>query len=168
MNYRAIESEDDFEFIIKRCVEEAKNGHFSRNYALPIPSIQAGLRSQIECAVTDSPYPFEPGNPRHGTGAQITLVVQEDQRIGFILLLEHMPGSWNDKVELHLLSIVPEHRGRGIGTKIVRDILNLIPARKIYARCYVVSKVMIGILEKNGFQTEATSCQGTQTLNLQR
>lgn len=168
MNYRAIESEDDFEFIIKRCIEEAKDGHFSKNYALSIPAVQAGLRSQIACAVNDSPYPFEPGNPRHGTGAKITLVAQEGQRIGFILLLEHMPGSWNDKVELHLLSIVPEHRGCGIGTRVVRDLLNSLPAREIYARCYSVSKVMIGVLEKNGFQIEATSCQGTQTLILRR
>lgn len=166
--YRDVASEDDYEFIIARCIAEAQDGHFSEIYVSQIPAIQKGLLHQMACAVNDLPYPLEPGNPRQGTGAKILIIERNKKRAGFLLLLEDMPGTWNKRIELHLLSILPEYRDKDIGKQVVKDILTFTPAREIYARCYVKSVAMIHILTKIGFKITNTSNQGTQTLTLRR
>ena len=90
------------------------------------------------------------------------------KRAGFLLLLEDMPGSWNRKIELHLLSILPEYRGKGLGMQVVKDILINTQAPEIYARCYAKSAAMVHILTKAGFKITNTNVQGTQTLTLRR
>lgn len=167
-SYREVATEDDFEFIVARCIAEARDGHFSEVYAKPIPAVVEGLRHQIACAISDRPYPMEPSNPRSGTGAKICIVGYGNERVGFFLLLEDQPGTWDRKIELHLLSILPEWRGRGIVAQIVQDILKMTPARQIYARCYANSTGMIRILKHAGFQTTDVSFRGTQTLTLER
>lgn len=166
--YRDVASEDDYEFIIARCIAEAQDGHFSKIYAEQIPAIQKGLRHQMACAVNNLPYPLESGNPRQGTGAKILIIESNNKRAGFLLLLEDMPGTWNKGIELHLLSILPEYRNKGIGKQVVKDILKFTPALDIYARCYVKSVAMIHILTRIGFKITNTSNQGTQTLTFHR
>lgn len=161
---REIATEDDFEFIIARCIKEAKDGHFNEAYSSPI--FQAGLRQQIACAINDLPYPFEPGNPRNGTGARIVIIEEGGRRVGFLLALEDMPGSWNDRVEIHLLSIVPEARGRGIGRRVVREFVENVKCSQIYARCYATSAAMIHILKTEGFAVVPTTAKRTITLEL--
>lgn len=166
--YREISDEDDFEFIIARCHAEAEAGHFSKIYADPNPDIQRGLRKQIACAATGLPYPLEPWNPRNGTGSLLKIIEVDKRRAGFLLLLEDMPGSKNEKVELHLMSLVPEQRGKGLGTRIVQDVLRMISARQIYARCYKESTSMIVILKNIGFTVVDVSSKETKTLLIAR
>ena len=167
-DYREVKNEDDFEFVINRCTAEAKDGHFSNIYSSSIPAIQKGLRHQMACAVNDLPYPFEPGNPRQGTGARLLILHRGRERIGFLLLLEDMPGTWREKIEIHLISILPEHRNNSLGRHIVKDILKMTTANEIYARCYAKSKAMIHILKSTGFTMTKISEIGTETLTLHR
>lgn len=164
--FREVESLEDFEFIFARCIEEAKDGHFNKAYTSPV--LQSGLRHQIACAINDLPYPFEPGNPRSGTGARIVIIEESGRRIGFLLALEDMPGSWGERIELHLLSIAPEARKRGVGRKVIRDFIKATGSGRIYARCYATSVAMIHILKTEGFAVAATSAKGTVTLEFVR
>ncbi len=168
LKYREIATVEEFDFITGRCIAEAQDGHFSEMFSTSDPDIMEGLRHQMACAVSDLPYPFEPGNPRHGTGAKMLLIEQEEERVGFILLLEDMPGSWNQKIEIHLVSILPPFRGTGIGKQLVIDIMSITRAKEIYARCYPQSVAMMYILKKSGFKTTKISQQGTTTLTLKR
>lgn len=122
----------------------------------------------MACAASDLPYPFEPGNPRQGTGARIFIIQQGKVRIGFLLLLEDMPGTWKEKIEIHLISILPEHRNSGLGKHVVNDILRMTTANEIYARCYAKSTAMMHILKNTGFTKTKISNMGTETLTLRR
>lgn len=128
---RDVRNEVDFRFIIQRCVEEAKNGHFNESYATPM--YQKGLEHQILCAVSDMPFPFEKANPRNGAGAKVFIIDRDGARVGFVLLVEDMPGSWNENVELQLVSVDPQFRGLGIGDWLIKALFNH-PAREFYAR----------------------------------
>lgn len=168
LSYREITTVEEFDFIIGRCIAEAHDGHFSEMFSTADEDILDGLKHQMACAVNDLPYPFEPGNPRHGTGAKMLLIEQGEERVGFVLLLEHMPGSWNQKMEIHLVSILPTFRRTGIGKQLVSDILTMTRAKEIYARCYPKSVAMMQILKNSGFKTTKVSQQGTTTLTLKR
>jgi len=168
LKYREIATVEEFDFIIGRCTAEAQDGHFSDVFGTSDPDIQEGLRYQMACAVNDMPYPFEPGNPRHGTGAKMLLIEQGEERVGFVLLLEDMPGSWHQKMEIHLVSILPNVRGTGIGKQLVNDIPSMTKAKEIYARCYPQSVAMMNILKRAGFKATKVSQQGTTTLTLKR
>lgn len=168
LNYREISTVEEFDFIIGRCTAEAQDGHFSEMFSTADADILDGLKHQMACAVNDLPYPFEPGNPRHGTGAKMLLIEKGNERVGFVLLLEDMPGSWNQKVEIHLVSILPSFRRMGIGKQLVSDITKITPAKEIYARCYPQSVAMMQILKSSGFQATKISYQGTTTLTLKR
>jgi GNAT superfamily N-acetyltransferase len=142
----------DFKFIFGLCVKEAQAGHFNPTYAIPMPQIQGGLMRQIACAINDAPYPMEPGNKRNGVGAKILVLMLGDNRVGFVLLLEDLPGSWHSNVELHLFAIANEYRRQGLGACFVNYTLESLKTQKlIYARCYPKSTTMIEILEKEGF-----------------
>lgn len=147
---REVENFDDVEFVIERCIAESRSGHFSRDISAT-PEALNGLRLQIAAAVNHYPFPFGPGNPRNGTGARLAIAQTKKTRIGFVLLLEDMPGSWENSVEIYLLSIIPEARGRGLGTQLIDMLLSHLTARTIYARCFQQSGQMIHILEKFGF-----------------
>lgn len=166
--YREVNSLEDFEFVISRCLAESEAGHFSEIYTVKNQDIQDGLKKQMGCAALGKPYPLEPWNPRNGTGSMMKIIEVKKQKVGFVLLLEDMPGSKNEKIELHLLSILPEFRGQGIGKDTVKVILKTMAAREIYARCYSKSLAMIDILRKAGFEVTDETKLGTKTLTIRR
>lgn len=160
--------ETDQEFIFDLCVKEAQAGHFNPTYAITMPQIQGGLMMQIACAIGDAPYPMGPGNIRNGVGAKILVLMLNEIRLGFILLLEDLPGSWHANVELHLFAIASEFRRQGLGACFVNYALGSLKTQKlIYARCYPKSTTMIDILKKEGF-VEARSKGQSVRLELRR
>jgi len=49
-----------------------------------------------------------------------TIIEVDEERIGFLMLVE-LPRV----LQLHTIAIVPEHQGRGIGSEVVRDVVNI-------------------------------------------
>ena len=65
---------------------------------------------------------------------EATQVIQvKDVDVGFIMCLQH-PGT----LQIHTLCVTPEHQGRGIGSRVTRDVIN----RGQQAGCDVVLSVL--------------------------
>ncbi len=49
-----------------------------------------------------------------------TIIETDDARIGFVVLVE-----LRHVLQVHTIAIAPEHQGRGIGTEVLRDVVNI-------------------------------------------
>jgi GNAT superfamily N-acetyltransferase len=152
----------DVDWIVRAIVTEAARGHFNADYG--IEAAAKGLRHQMACLIADVPVPW-PGH-RNGAGGRALGIQVNGHDVGFVLLLEDAPGSWSERVELFALVIDDAARGSGIATQAVRQLIEGVQSRGVYARCYATSPTMRRILERSGFSVVATSIKGTVTLEL--
>lgn len=155
---------EDIQVIFDLCLLQAKRGHFNNAYLEP--AIQPGLMRQIACAIADMPVPM-PGK-RDGARARIFTLEKDKTPIGFTMLLEDEPGSWNERSELFLVALSDEHKGQGTGKQMVTSLLSTVPSKVIYARCFKNSIKLKSHLLDLGFKQVSISKAGTVTLELTR
>jgi len=154
----------DVPFIVEAIVEESRAGHFSCDCAQP--GVLEGLWRQVRTAVSDGVMPL-PGE-RHGASARAFVVQVGQANAGFAILVEHRPGSWNQRLEVFALSVRPAFRGHGLGRHLVTRLVRDARSASVYARCAYASVRMAGLLRSCGFELGGESTPGTMTLEWRR
>jgi GNAT superfamily N-acetyltransferase len=150
--------------IVEAILAEAAEAHFNADYSLPMAA--KGLRHQVSCLVAGLPVPW-PGK-RGGASGRAWLILVNGNDVGFVLLLEDLPGSLSERVEVFALVVARKARGRGIATEAVRQLIEGVESRQIYARCYPASTSMRHVFERAGFVATSTSRTGIVTLEFDR
>lgn len=133
----------DFKFIYKLYLQEARERHFNYDiYASRLKRFffRYELKSIIKKRIRIS----------NRAQANALVFTKENIPVGFTILSE---DSANQCIEIWLVAIATEHRGKGLGKEMLTLTLKLFKDSKtdIYARCFNHSKAMIKILEKNNF-----------------
>lgn len=137
---------DDFDFIYKLIIAEAKQGHFHKSLLSLLPRL---------CFKRNLKSVFKDFANLYGLPARAYIWEKDNMRIGFIILSVW----WKDErtIELWLSAIAPTYRGYGEGKKmilhLVNQIENLVNGNTVgfVARCLPRSQIMFHILNKLGF-----------------
>ena len=79
-------------------------------------------------------------------GKDIKIIMEEDERIGFY----HCEELENEALEIGNICIIPECQGRGIGTRILKDVLEANKGKDIYLR-YFKQNPVVNLYERLGF-----------------
>ena len=99
----------DVPFIVDAIVAESREGHFSCDCSQP--DVLRGLWHQIQMIVADGVAPM-PGL-RNGAGARAFVVQAGMANVGFAILVEHEPGSWQQRLELFdEVTVAVHHAGQ--------------------------------------------------------
>ena len=80
-------------------------------------------------------------------GKDILIVMEEDRRIGFY----HGEELKNNGFEVGNICIIPECQGRGIGTRILKDVLEANKDKDIYLQ-YFKQNPVVKLYERLGFE----------------
>lgn len=80
-------------------------------------------------------------------GKHIKIIIEDDKKIGFY----HGERIENNGYEIGNICIVPARQGRGIGTKILKDILGTYKERDIYLRFFKQNPVA-KLYQRLGFE----------------
>ncbi len=150
--------------IVDDILAEAAEGHFNADYGLPLAA--KGLHHQVSCWVAGIPVPW-PGK-RSGARGRAWVIQLNGHDVGFVLLLEDLPGSLNERVEVFAIVVARKARGHGVATEAVRQLIEGVESRQIYARCYPASASMRHVFERAGFVAASTSSTGIVTLDFNR
>ena len=154
----------DVPFIVDAIVAEARNGHFGCDCSRP--DVLQGLWHQIQTIVSEGVTPL-PG-ARNGVGGRAFVVQVGPQNAGFAILVEDMPGSWYERIELFALTVHPDFRGSGLGRFLVTSLVRDAQSEQVDARVAHGSTAMLSLLKSCGFALGARSTAGTLTLEHRR
>ena len=154
----------DVAFIVDAIAAASRHGHFSCD--VDRADVVRGLWFQIDTVVADGRMPM-PG-ARDGVGGQAVVVDVDGVHAGFAVLIEHVPGSWHERVELFAMVVDERFRGRGLGRELVRFLVTWAESRVVYARCAEVSVAMRRTLEACGFVASGATADGSVMLELHR
>ena len=154
----------DVPFIVEAIAAESREGHFSCDCSRP--DVVSGLWHQIQTIVADGVTPL-PGE-RDGAGGRAFVIQVGQVNAGFAILVEDMPGSWLQRLEIFALTVHPQFRGRGLGRHLVNNLVRDSQSALVYARCAFGSVAMAGMLKSCGFGLGARSGEGSMTLEVRR
>ena len=154
----------DVPFIVEAIAAESRSGHFSCDCS--DPGVVSGLWHQVQSVVTDGVTPL-PGH-RDGAAGRAFVVQVGQANAGFAMLVEDLPGSWVQRLEIFALAVHPQFRGRGLGRHLVSNLVRDSGSAVVYARCAFASVAMAGMLKSCGFGLGARSGEGSITLELRR
>ena len=154
----------DVPFIVDAIAAESRNGHFSCDCSQP--DVLRGLWHQIQSIVPEGVTPM-PG-ARNGASGRAFVVQLGSVNAGFAVLVEDMPGSWLERVELFALVTHEAYRGRGLARMLVQSLAATSGSAVVYARCAEPSAAMSVLLEACDFETLPRSGEGTLTHVLRR
>ncbi len=154
----------DVPFIVDAIVAEAREGHFSCDGSQP--DVLRGLWHQVQTIVADGVAPM-PGL-RNGAGARAFVVQSGMANVGFAILVEHEPGSWQQRLELFALATHAAWRGRGVARHLVTNLVRDAGSAVVYARCAPTSAGMVSMLRACGFTTVPAGQDGAVQLELHR
>lgn len=152
----------DVPFIVEAIAAESREGHFSCDCS--DPDVVSGLWHQVQAIVTGGVTPL-PG-ARDGAGGRAFVVQVGQVNAGFAILVEDMPGSWYQRLEIFALTVHPQFRGRGLGRHLVTNLVRDSRSAQVYARCAFGSVAMAGMLKSCGFGLGARSGAGSMTLEI--
>ena len=154
----------DVAFIVDAIAAASRHGHFGCD--VDRADVMRGLGFQVDTVVADGRMPM-PG-ARDGVGGQAIVIDVDEAHAGFAILIEHVPGSWHDRVELFAMVVDERFRGRGLGRELVRFVATWAQSRVVAARCAPVSTGMRRVLEACGFVAATADGDGVVTLELHR
>ena len=154
----------DVPFIVDAIVAESRHGHFACDCRRP--DVLQGLWHQVQAIVADGVTPL-PGK-RNGAGGRAFVAQAGQANVGFAILVEALPGSWAERIELFAMAVHPGHRGTGIGRHLVASLVRDARSANVDARVAFASAPMIALLKSCGFALGARSGQGTLTLEWRR
>lgn len=155
----------DARFVINLIQREVAAGHFAGWQSRVHKTLFAGAVRHMLISEQQWPRLIDP-NPHNDEilYARLWIGVAGRKRIGFVAICEVMPGSFQHAVELWMVAVAPEHRGRGAGKAMVDHVLNTLveqgPKRKIIARCLPASQTMFDMLKRRGFRLVAHAPDG--------
>jgi predicted acetyltransferase len=145
----------DLDHVVAAIVAESAKGHFNADYGFPPAA--AGLCHQVSCLISDAPVPWP--SKRNGAGGRALCIQVNGHDVGFALLLEDTAGSWKKRVESFALVIADSARGHGIGTQAVRQLVESIESKQLYARCYATSPTMRNVRRVSSGLSHLSRCQ---------
>ena len=154
----------DVPFIVDAIVAESRNGHFGCDCARA--DVMNGLWHQIQTIVSEGLTPL-PG-ARNGVGGRAFVVQVGQANAGFAILIEDMPGSWYERIELFALTVHPDFRRAGLARHLVTSLVRDAQSAQVDARVAFGSTAMIAMLKSCGFALGARSTAGTLTLEHRR
>ena len=154
----------DVPFIVDAIVAESRNGHFGCDCSQP--DVLQGLWHQMQTIVAEGVM-LLPGT-RNGAGGRAFVVQVGQANAGFAILVEDMPGSWYERIELFALTVHPDYRRTGLGRHLVTSLVRDAQSAQVDARVAYGSTAMIAMLKSCGFALGARSTAGTLTLEHRR
>lgn len=154
----------DVPFIVDAIAAESRNGHFRCDCSQP--DVLRGLWHQIQSIVSEGVTPM-PG-ARNGVSGRAFVVQVGSVNAGFAVLMEDMPGSWVERVELFALVTHEAYRGRGLARMLVQSLAATSGSAVVYARCAETSVAMSALLKTCAFETSQRCGEGTLTHVLRR
>ena len=149
----------DVPFIVDAIVAESRNGHFSCDCSQP--DVLRGLWHQVQSIVADGVTPMP--DARHGAAGRAFVIQVGQVNAGFAILVEHVPGSWAERVELFALVTHEACRARGLARTLVQSLCATSQSAVVYARCAETSVAMTALLGSCGFEPAPRAGDGTST-----
>ncbi len=154
----------DVPFIVDAIVAESRLGDFSCDCSQP--DVVNGLWHQVQTIVSEGVAPLPGARDRAGARAFVVQVGRVNA--GFAILVEDMPGSWYQGIELFALTVHPGFRGQGLGRHLVSHLVRDSQSAVVQARIAFGSTAMAGMLKSCGFGLGARAGQGTLTFEYRR
>ena len=152
-------SRADVPFIVDAIVAESRRGHFSCDCSQP--DVLRGLWHQIQTIVAEGVTPMP--DARNGAAGRAFVIQVGQVNAGFAILVEHLPGSWAERVELFALVTHEAHRARGLARTLVQSLSATSRSAVVYARCAETSVAMTALLKSCGFEPAPRAADGTLT-----
>ena len=149
----------DVPFIVDAIVAESRRGHFSCDCSQP--DVLRGLWHQVQSIVADGVTPMP--DARHGAAGRAFVIQVGQVNAGFAILVEHVPGSWAERIELFALATHEAYRARGLARTLVRSLCATSQSAVVYARCAETSVAMTALLGSCGFEPAPRAGDGTST-----
>ena len=137
----------DVPFIVDAIVAESRRGHFGCDCSQP--DVLRGLWHQIQTIVAEGVAPMP--DARNGAGGRAFVIQVGAVNAGFAILVEDMPGSWLERVELFALVTHEAYRGRGLARMLVQSLAETSRSAVVQARCAEASVAMSALLKACGF-----------------
>lgn len=136
----------DFKFIYKLFIQEARHRHFNHDIYSSFLK-RFGFKLELKRIIN---YGKRIYNDERATALIFT---RENEPVGFTIISVNTP---DECIELWLVAIAENHRGKGSGKEMIGQVLNLLGSEglDIYARCYNRSEVMINILKSYNFKID--------------
>ena len=149
----------DVPFIVDAIVAESRRGHFSCDCSQP--DVLRGLWHQVQSIVADGVTPIP--DARNGAAGRAFVIQVGQVNAGFAILVEHLPGSWAERIELFALVTHEAYRARGLARTLVRSLCATSRSAVVYARCAEASVAMSALLRSCGFEPAPRACDGSLT-----
>ena len=149
----------DVPFIVDAIVAESRRGHFSCDCSQP--DVLRGLWHQVQTIVSDGATPMP--DARNGAAGRAFVIQVGQVNAGFAILVEHLPGSWAERIELFALVTHEAYRARGLARTLVQSLCATSQSAVVYARCAETSMAMTGLLKSCGFEPAPRAGDGTLT-----
>jgi GNAT superfamily N-acetyltransferase len=154
----------DVPFIVDAIVDGSSKGHFACDCARP--DVLQGLWHQIQTVVADGATPL-PGR-RNGAGGRAFVVQVGPVNAGFAILVEAMPGSWRDSVEIFAMAMHPAFRRGGLARHLLTSLVRDCQSAHVFARLAPASMGMRRLLASCAFVPGDASEPGTLTFEYRR
>lgn len=135
----------DANYIFESILSEAKNGHFNKDYLVPL--MQPFLMEQINSCISNHLCPIGNGKQLESS---IYVFIEKCKPVGFgwVRATEN-----TGEKELYLFAVSPTHRNLGIGKVLATKAILSFPIGTTFcARLYPKSKTMLDMLTKIGFK----------------
>ena len=147
----------DVPFIVDAIVAESRHGHFGCDCSQP--DVLRGLWHQIQTIVSEGVTPLP--DARNGAAGRAFVVQVGQVNAGFAILVEHVPGSWAERIELFALVTHEAYRGLGLARTLVDSLVQTSRTQVVHARCSERSHAMSGLLKACGFEAQPRAEDGT-------
>lgn len=148
----------DLNMISQTILCDAKNGHYSELYCTNDQArqgLQVNLKSMIEHESRINTIVKNDVLINETLFSRVITFEKGENPIGFSII-SSSDGSEN--LEIWMFSIHNDFRNKGYGQKVLNKLLRSIakayPQKDIVARCFENSKIMVNLLEKEGFIEE--------------
>ena len=153
MLHSVLAAPEDYDFIRKEVLSGIRQKHF----LIPLKT-QEDIRSveeDIRMAILQHCF---------ASGLRVLPLIfrKNHRRVGMVLMSEVSPGKGGN--ELHLMTVVKKHRGKGYGSNMLDLILEGRQEVDVFARCAPASSKMYEMLKKRGFEFQYASEDGFRVL----
>jgi GNAT superfamily N-acetyltransferase len=130
----------DLGFVMSLAQNGARHGHFDSR----ITSDKSAYLAYLQQAVRT-------GRDPRGYETSVSVVMVDAHRVGATVVTEAI-GTPDIGVEIAMISVKPEYRGRGLGRQILDELIDkYLSTRSVYARCLPASKHLHDMLLRRDF-----------------
>jgi GNAT superfamily N-acetyltransferase len=138
----------DLGFVMSLAQNGARHGHFDAR----ITSDKGAYLGYLQSAVST-------GRDPRGYETKVSIILLNTQRVGATVVTEAI-GTPDVGVEIAMISVKPEYRGKGLGAKILDLVIDqYLSTMSVYARCLPASKTLHDMLLRRDFTEVGLSQQ---------